>query len=134
MTDAPCGPVKSATTLPLATANQRLRGWLGPDVPGRSPLVTILVTAVNASGRKCAPCRLVRRHGRRILRPVLPGPRWLTRQQAAEYLNLSLDMLDRLTQQGELPRVQLALGNRNVRKVLYDRADLDRLIELNRIV
>ena len=58
----------------------------------------------------------------------------LTRQQAADYLNLSSDMLDRLTQQGELPRVQLLLGNRNVRKVLYDRADLDRLVELSRIV
>jgi len=63
-----------------------------------------------------------------------PGPRLLTRQQAADYLNLSSDMLDRLTQQGELPRVQLVLSNRNVRKVLYDRADLDRLVELNRIV
>ena len=42
-----------------------------------------------------------------------PGPRLLTRQQA---------------------RVQLLLGNRNVRKVLYDRADLDRLVELSRIV
>ncbi len=63
-----------------------------------------------------------------------PGPRLVTRQQAAAYLNLSLDMLDRLTQQGEIPRVQLALGNRNVRKVLYDRADLDRLVELSRIV
>jgi excisionase family DNA binding protein len=57
----------------------------------------------------------------------------LTRQQAADYLNLSSDMLDRLTQQGELPRVQLLFGNRNVRKVLYDRADLDRLVELSRI-
>jgi excisionase family DNA binding protein len=63
-----------------------------------------------------------------------PGPRLLTRQQAADYLNLSSDMLDRLTQQGELPRVQLVLGNRNVRKVLYDRAELDRLVELSRIV
>jgi len=58
----------------------------------------------------------------------------LTRQQAADYLNVSSDMLDRLTQQGELPRVQLLLGNRNVRKVLYDRADLDRLVELSRVV
>lgn len=63
-----------------------------------------------------------------------PGPRLLTRQQAADYLNLSSDMLDRLTQQGELPRVQLLMGNRNVRKVLYDRADLDRLVELSRTV
>jgi len=58
----------------------------------------------------------------------------LTRHQAANYLNLSSDMLDRLTQQGELPRVQFPLGNRNVRKVLYDRADLDRLVELSRLV
>jgi excisionase family DNA binding protein len=62
------------------------------------------------------------------------GPRLLTRQQAAEYLSLSLDMIDRLTQQGELRRVQLTLGDRIVRKVLYDRADLDQLVELNRIV
>jgi excisionase family DNA binding protein len=58
----------------------------------------------------------------------------VTRQQAAQYLNLSLDMIDRLTQQGELRRVQLALGDRIVRKVLYDRADLDRLVDLSRIV
>jgi hypothetical protein len=63
-----------------------------------------------------------------------PGPRLVTRLQAAEYLNLSLDMIDRLTQQGDLRRVQLTLGDRTVRKVLYDRADLDRLVELSRIV
>ena len=63
-----------------------------------------------------------------------PGPRLLTRQQAAKYLSLSSDILDRLTQQGELPRVQLLLGNRSIRRVLYDRADLDRLVELSRIV
>ena len=63
-----------------------------------------------------------------------PGPRLLTRQQAAKYLSLSSDILDRLTQQGELPRVQLLLGNRSIRRVLYDRADLDRLVELSRVV
>jgi hypothetical protein len=42
-------------------------------------------------------------------------------------------MIDRLSQQGELRRVQLTLGDRAVRKVLYDRADLDRLVELSRI-
>ncbi len=61
------------------------------------------------------------------------SPRLLTRQEAAEYLNLSSDLIDRLTQQGELPRVQLTLGERTVRKVLYDRADLDRLVELSRV-
>jgi hypothetical protein len=63
-----------------------------------------------------------------------PCPRLLIRQQAADYLNLSSDVLDRLTQRGEILRVQLARGNRNVRNVLYDRADLDRLVELSRVV
>jgi excisionase family DNA binding protein len=131
--DAPCEPVKSATTLPLATASQRLRGRPGRprtkpsgDNPGdsREPQRTQVremparPAARTQDSPSCAP----------------PGPRLLTRQQAADYLNLSSDMLDRLTQQGELPRVQLLLGNRNVRKVLYDRADLDRLVELSRIV
>ena len=126
-------PVKSATTLPLATASQRLRGRPGRprtkpvgDDPGdnREPQQTqVRVPPARPAARpqdspSCAP----------------PGSRLLTRQQAAEYLNLSSDLLDRLTQQGELPRVQLALGTRNVRKVLYDRADLDRLVELSRIV
>ena len=57
----------------------------------------------------------------------------LAHQQAARK-HLSLDMIDRLTQQGELRRVQLTSGDRTVRKVLYDRADLDRLVELSRIV
>jgi len=131
--DAPCEPVKSATTLPLAEASRRLRGRPGRprtrpsgDNPGdnREPARTqVRMPPARPSERaqdspSCAP----------------PGPRLLTRQQAADYLNLSSDMLDRLTQQGELPRVQLLLGNRNVRKVLYDRADLDRLVELSRVV
>jgi excisionase family DNA binding protein len=131
--DAPCEPVKSATTLPLATASQRLRGRAGrprtkpsgdnPGDNGEYQRTQVRVPLARPAGPtqdspSCAP----------------PGPRLLTRQQAADYLNLSPDMIDRLTQQGELPRVQLLLGNRNVRKVLYDRADLDRLVELSRIV
>lgn len=120
-------------TLPVARTAQRLR-WpprrprpnLCSDNPGdnREPARTqVRVPPGRPAARtqdspSCAP----------------PGPQLLTRQQAADYLNLSSDMLDRLTQQGELPRVQLLLGNRNVRKVLYDRADLDRLVELSRIV
>jgi len=129
--EAPCDPVKS--TLPLATASQRLRGR--PGRPRTKP-----------SGDNLGDSREPERTQVRVppARPAARtqdspscaplGPRLLTRQQAAGYLNLSSDMLDRLTQQGELPRVQLLLGNRNVRKVLYDRADLDRLVELSRIV
>ena len=130
---APCEPVKSATTLPLATASQRLRGQ--PGRPRRKP-------GGDNPGDSHEPARTQVRvpPARPAARPqdspscAPPGPRLLTRQQAAEYLNLSLDMIDRLTQQSELPRVQLALGNRNVRKVLYDRADLDRLVEQSRVV
>ena len=130
--DAPCEPVKSATTLPLATASQRLRGR--PGRPRTKP------HGDNAGDNREPQWMQVREMPRR--QPVRtqdsqscapPGPRLLTRQQAADYLNLSSDMLDRLTQHGEPPRVQLALGSRNVRKVLYDRADLDRLVELSRV-
>jgi excisionase family DNA binding protein len=131
--DAPCEPVKSATTLPLTSASQRLRGR--PGRPRTKP-------RGDKPGDSCEPQRTQVRE--MPSRPAArtqdspscapPGPRLLTRQQAADYLNLSSDMLDRLTQQGELPRIQLLLGNRNVRKVLYDRSDLDRLVELSRIV
>ena len=109
-------PVESATTLPVATARQRLRGRPGRprtkpcgDNRGdsREPARTqVRVPPACPTGRtqdspSCAPSR----------------PRLLTRQEAANYLNLSSDMIDRLTQQRELPRVQLVLGNRNVRKV-----------------
>jgi hypothetical protein len=131
--EAPCEPVKSVTTLPLATASQWLRGRPGRprtkpggDNPGdsREPQrIQVRVPPARPAARtqdspSCAPA----------------GPRLVTRQQAAEYLSLSLDMIDRLTQQGELRRVQLTLGDRTVRKVLYDRGDLDRLVELSRIV
>jgi hypothetical protein len=52
-----------------ADASRRLHGH--PGGPGRSPVVTILVTAVNPRGRKCVCRRLVWQRGRRILRPVL---------------------------------------------------------------
>ena len=130
--DAPCEPVNSATTLPLAQASRRLRGR--PGRPRKTP-------CGDSSGDSREPRRMEVREmaahpaARTQDSPSCapPGPRLLTRQQAADYLNLSSDMLDRLTQQGELPRVQFALGNRNVRKVLYDRADLDRLVELSRV-
>jgi len=103
--------------------------------PAEPLLVIIPVTAVNplrTQGRVPPARPAARPQDSPSCAP--PGPRLLTRQEAADYLNLSSDMIDRLTQQGELPRVQLVLGNRNVRKVLYDRADLDRLVELSRIV
>ena len=131
--DAPCEPVKSATTLPLATASQRVRGR--PGRPRTKP-------SGDNPGDNLEPARTQVRvpPARPAARPqdspscAPPGPRLLTRQQAAQYLSLSLDMIDRLSQQGELRRVQLTLGDRTVRKVLYDRADLDRLVELSRIV
>lgn len=117
MKDAPCEPVDWARHYPWQEPASAFAD--GPDVPGpkpggdnprdnREPARTqVRVPSAHSVARtqdspSCAPV----------------GPRLVTRQQAAEYLSLSLDMIDRLTQQGELPRVQLSPGNRNVRKVL----------------
>ncbi len=71
------------------------------------------------------------RRDSRIRLKVVVGLRLLLQRDAAE----RPEFFDRdVAPRTELPRVQLLLGNRNVRKVLYDRADLDRLVELSRIV
>jgi excisionase family DNA binding protein len=131
--DAPCEPLDSATTLPLATASQRLRGR--PGRPRTKPCGDN-----PGDNRELARTQVRVPPARPAARPqdspswAPAGPRLVTRQQAAAYLSLSLDIIDRLTQQGELRRVQLTLGDRPVRRVLFDRADLDRLVELSRIV
>jgi hypothetical protein len=49
----------------------------GRDILGRRPVVTIVVTTVSLSRRKCVCRRFVRQRGHRILRPVfLPDPGW----------------------------------------------------------
>jgi hypothetical protein len=57
-------------------------------------------------------------------------PRLLNDLGAAQYLGVSIWTVRDLEASGHLPRVRLPLpGGRELRRLLYDRADLDRLIE-----
>ena len=57
-------------------------------------------------------------------------PRLLDLQQAARYLGVSPWTVRDLEASGVIPRVVIPLPNgRELRKLLFDRADLDRLIE-----
>ena len=64
-------------------------------------------------------------------RPPSPdGARLLDVAGAARYLSVSVWCVKDLLRAGRLPRVRLPLaGDRGVRRLLVDRADLDRLIE-----
>lgn len=58
---------------------------------------------------------------------VLPDgvtQRGLTRQQAASYLGISVDILRQMTERGDIVRVPLP-----GRRVVYDRAALDRWLD-----
>jgi hypothetical protein len=57
-------------------------------------------------------------------------PRLLGAESAAAYLGVSTWVVRDLEAAGHLSRVRLPLpGGKDLRKLLYDRADLDRLIE-----
>jgi hypothetical protein len=59
-----------------------------------------------------------------------PPPRLLDLQQAAQYLSVLPWTVRDLEASGVIPRVCIPLRNgRKLRKLLFDRADLDRLIE-----
>lgn len=63
--------------------------------------------------------------------PPLLDPRLLDLVQAARYLSVSPWTIRSLEWSGVLPRVRIPLADgRDLRKLLFDRADLDRLIEL----
>jgi len=91
------------TPLPLAAASERLRKRPGrPRTrPARKPLAAL-------------PC----------------SPRLLTLGQAARYLALSRATVERLRAAGILPSVRIPHANEagEVRRVLFDREDLDRLV------
>ena len=62
--------------------------------------------------------------------PPVSTPRLLDLQQAAQYLGVSPWTVRDLETSGVIPRVVIPLPNgRELRKLLFDRADLDRLIE-----
>jgi hypothetical protein len=60
-------------------------------------------------------------------------PRLLDVQSAADYLSVSVWTIRDLEAAGELPRVRLPLGGRSeLRRLLFDRRDLDRLVDRSR--
>ncbi len=61
---------------------------------------------------------------------VHPVSRLLSLEQAAHYLGVSTWTVRELEWSGVLPRVRIPLGNgKELRKLLFDREDLDRLID-----
>lgn len=65
--------------------------------------------------------------------PLGSGARLLGLKAAAEYLGVSYWTLRDLVHSGALPRVRLTVGDhRDLRRVLVDRADLDRLVEASK--
>jgi hypothetical protein len=69
--------------------------------------------------------------GTEVQTTVVPlGPRLLDLPTAAQYLGLSPWTVRDLEAAGSLPRVRIPLPNAGeLRKLLFDRVDLDRLIE-----
>lgn len=106
---------------PLAAASQRLRGK--PGRPRKGDL---------GPGEGLAPAD----SGGKTVREIKPmaqifvAPRLLTLEATAAYLGLSPWTVRELEAVGVLRRVSVPLpGGRELRKLLFDKADLDRLIE-----
>ncbi len=118
---APCVPVKTATTLPLAAAAARLRRR--PGRPRKHPqkattVVTLPVTSP-ASAREQKPTP------RPSVRETSVPPRLLGVRAAGAYLDVSPWTVRNMLRDGRLCPVRVP----GLTRVLVDRHDLDRLIE-----
>ena len=115
-------------TLPLAAAARRLRGK-----PGR-PRKADRAQAHEASAPPAAPMKTGPSNGdvprtcpNSVLAPLVP--RLLDLPTTAGYLGVSQWTVRDLETAGVLPRVRVPLPNQGeLRKLLFDREDLDRLI------
>lgn len=83
------------------------------------------------TGMKGTPSRSGNREGTQVTRTVVPiSPRLLDLPTAASYLGLSPWTVRDLEAAGSLQRVRIPLPHAGeLRKLLFDRVDLDRLIE-----
>ena len=107
--------------LPLAAASQRLRGKPGRPRKAESGHIT---------GTPDAEARMNGGLKRGALAPQAIAPRLLDLQATAAYLGVSTWTVRDLETAGVLKRVSIPLpGNRDLRKLLFDKTDLDRLIE-----
>jgi excisionase family DNA binding protein len=112
--------------LPLAAASLRLR-----RPPGRPRKQT--PRPGGAAARSTAEPRPG--DEARPLPPRAPafGPtRLLSARETARYLGLAYDTVLSLVKGGTLRPVRLPLGGGELRKLLFDRADLDRLVEASK--
>src|SRR5262245_19679787 len=107
--------------LPLAAASRRLRRPGRPRKPGHVP-----GTSPSEAGGKIG-------QDRGALDSQSIAPRLLDLHQAADYLAVSVWTIRDLEAAGELRRVRLPLGaRRDLRRLLFDRLDLDALIVRSR--
>jgi len=115
---------RNRAALPLAAAAERLRGK-----PGRPRKTESGREAGIAEGEDRADGKL-RPEGRTYLAIASISPRLFGLPAAAAYLGLSGWTIRDLEANGTLRRVSIPLpGGRELRKLLFDRADLDRLVE-----
>ena len=111
----------SLPTAPLAAASRRLRGK--PGRPRKTNSGRVHATPQVDGGGDDA-----RQGGGSAQAPITP--RLLDLMTTAAYLGVSPWTVRDLEAAGVLPRVCVPLpGGRDLRKLLFDRADLDRLIE-----
>jgi len=121
---APSEPVKSASTLPLAAASIRLRRPPGRPRTRPEPAPRHVSSHVDTEPRESAAVPLVHRTS-----GPLDAPRLLDVEAAAAYLGVSAWTVRDLVERGSLSRVALP----GVRRLLFDRCDLDRLIDTSRL-
>ena len=114
--------------LPLAFASQRLRGRPGRPRKDPDPDYVGMTSEAETSKNRVSMSRPARQRvlagtGREVIQPRL-----LNLRQTAEYLSLSTWTIRNLVDNGTLCRVQLG----TIRRLLFDRLDLDRLVETSR--
>jgi len=117
---------KQDEILPLAAAAERIR-----RPPGRQRKVTGVerpqASKAGVLPQACENADPIRKPVPDVC-PVTP--RLLDNESAAKYLGVSVWAVRDLEAGGQLPRVRLALpGGKELRRLLYDRNDLDRLID-----
>src|SRR5262245_1964637 len=117
---------KMKGTLPLAAASARLRG-----LPGRPRRETDADSAQASQAGALSGDRMFTGANGGAVPEVCPvTPRLLDVEAAARYLGVSAWTIRDLDAAGHLPRVRLPLpGGKELRRLLFDRTDLDRLIE-----
>jgi len=102
------------------------------DKPEPAPPETCTASSAEtgSQGRPADAPPAGRRASKAARAAVLGQPRLLASDEAALYVGVSSWTLRSLGAAGIIPRVRVPLPNGGeLRKVLYDRADLDRLIE-----